>query len=67
MMMMMMLMLMLTTNKLSAVSLISYSAPKIPRVLPLLSYYTFGRGGEMITNMILFVFGDFTIIWAQKH
>ena len=63
----MMPMLMLTTNKLSAVSLISYSAPKIPRVLPLLSYYTFGRGGEMITNMILFVFGDFTIIWAQKH
>ena len=47
--------MMVMTNKLSAVYLISYSASKIPRVLPLLSYYTFGRGGEMITNMILFV------------
>ena len=60
MMMMMMMMVMLVvmmmemTNKLSAVYLISYSASKIPRVLPLLSYYTFGREGGMIKNIISF-------------
>ena len=44
-MVMLVVMMMVMTNKLSAVYLISYSASKIPRVLPLLSYYTFGREG----------------------
>ena len=54
-MVMMMMMMMVMTNKLSAVYLIYYSAgSKIPRVLPLLSYYTFGREGELIKNIIFF-------------
>ena len=53
-MVMVVVMMMVMTNKLSAVYLISYSASKIPRVLPLLSYYTFGREGGMIKNIIFF-------------
>ena len=53
-MVMVVVMMMVMTNKLSAVYLISYSASKIPRVLPLLSYYTFGSEGGMIKNIIFF-------------